>query len=169
MQQLHQTHQVVGDAERGMDQNGSSFNGLTTCVQKTAVKELIPIIIATLVWGPDFAGKRLLASCDNAAVVSVLNSRYSRDKDLMQLLRCLFFIEAYYHFSLSAHHIAGTRNVWADDLSRNRLAAFKTKVPHADPYPTPLPPPLLQWLINPNLDWTSPSWMQQLTIFVKRE
>lgn len=134
-----------------------------------AVKELIPIIIATLVWGPDFAGKRLLASCDNAAVVSVLSSRYSRDKDLMQMLRCLFFIEAYYHFSLSAHHIAGTRNVWADDLSRNRLAAFKTKVPHADPYPTPLPPPLLQWLINPNLDWTSPSWMQQLTIFVKRE
>lgn len=134
-----------------------------------AVKELIPIIIATLVWGPDLSGKRVLSSCDNSAVVSVLNSRCSRDKSLMQLLRSLFFLEAYFHFDLSARHIPGALNDYADDLSRDRLTAFHAKVPHADPYPTPLPPSLIQWLVDPKLDWTSPSWIQQFSTFVKKQ
>ena len=56
-----------------------------------ALKELIPIIIAAFVWGSRLRGKQVLCNCDNSAVVSVLNSRTSKDKDLMQLLRCLFF------------------------------------------------------------------------------
>ena len=42
-----------------------------------AVKELIPIIIATrLVWGPHLLGKPVLSNCGNSAMVSVLNSHY---------------------------------------------------------------------------------------------
>ena len=54
-----------------------------------AVKELLPVIIASLIWGPQLAGIRILSNCDNSAVVSVLNSRTSKDKDMMQLLRWL--------------------------------------------------------------------------------
>lgn len=131
------------------------------------VKELIPILVATLIWGPCFTGKRVLSNCDNSATVAVLNSRYSKDKDLMQLLRCLFFVEASFQFRLTARHLPGKLNDIADDLSRNRIAAFQSKLPHADPHPTPIPPSLLQWLLQPQADWTSPSWIQQFATFVK--
>ena len=133
-----------------------------------AVKELLPIVIASLIWGPQLAGKRVSSNCDNSAVVSVLNSRTSKDKDMMQLLRCLFFVEAYFQFHLEAHHIPGISNECADDSSRNRLAAFRTKLPQANHYPTPIPSSLLQWLLKPQADWSSPSWIQQFSTFVKK-
>ena len=55
------------------------------------VKELVPIIIASVIWGPHFHGKRVLSNCENSAMVTILNSRYSRDNTLMQLSCCLFF------------------------------------------------------------------------------
>ena len=58
-----------------------------------AVLELISIIIVTIIWGPSLTGRRVLANCDNSAVVSVLNTGYSRDKSLMQLLCCLFLLK----------------------------------------------------------------------------
>ena len=134
-----------------------------------AAKELIPILIALFIWGPHLHGKRVLSNCDNLAVVSVLNSRYSRDQDLTQLLRCLFFLEASFQFHLSASHISGTLNDCVDDLSRNRLSAFKAKVPHAQIYPSPIPSSLLQWLLHPKEDWTSPSWIQQFSTFLKKD
>ena len=66
--------------------------------KQIAVKELLPVIIASAIWGHEWAGRRVVSNCDNQAVVAVLNSRDSREKDLMQLLRCLFFLEA--HFQL---------------------------------------------------------------------
>ena len=133
------------------------------------VKELLPIIIASVIWGPHFSGKRVLSNCDNSAVVTILNSRYTREKQLMQLLRSLFFLEAYFQFQLSATHIPGVQNVCADDLSRNRLPAFREKVPHADKYPSHIPSSLMQWLLLPGTEWTSPTWMQQFSSFVRKE
>lgn len=83
--------------------------------------------------------KWVVSHCNNAVVVSVLNSQYSRDKDLMQLLHCLFFLEAQLQFQLSGSHIPGVTNSCTDDLSRNQLPAFINKMPHADTYPTPIP------------------------------
>ena len=134
-----------------------------------SVKELIPIIIAAIVWGHTLNRKQVLCNCDNSAVVAVINTRYSKDKDLMQLLRCLFFVEAYYQFHMIARHLPGTLNDCADDLLRNRLSAFRTKLPNADTHPTPIPSSLLQWLLQPQADWTSPSWIQQFATFVIRE
>ena len=44
-----------------------------------AAKELVPIIIASVIWGHLWRGCRVLARCDNQSVVSVVNSRYSKD------------------------------------------------------------------------------------------
>ena len=55
---------------------------------------------------------------------------------------------------MSAKHIPGSQNDIADDLSRNRLSSFFTKVPHAD-----APPELPSLLMNQQLDWASRSWM----------
>ncbi len=125
--------------------------------KQIAVKELIPVIIAAAIWGRHWANKRVRANCDNQAVVSVLNSRYSKEDDLMQLLRCLLFLEAHWQFLLTAVHLPGINNELADDLSRNRVAMFMAWMPSATPYPSYIPPSLLQWLLHSHLEWTSPS------------
>ena len=109
------------------------------------------------------------AFCDNAAVVFILNSRYCQDKTMMQMLRCLFFIEAFFDYKLSACHIAGQHNDLADDLSRDRQADFLKKKRDARPIPTNIPISFLQWLLHPTMEWTSPAWMKQFTTFVRKE
>ncbi len=64
----------------------------------------------------------------------------------------------FFQFSLTSTHIPGVHNVLADDLSRNRLPSFLSYMPNANRTPSLLPTSLLQWLLHPNLDWTSPSW-----------
>ena len=133
-----------------------------------AAKELIPIIIGAVVWGKTWKGSKVVAYCDNSAVVAVVNRRYCHDKIMMQLLRCLFFVEAYLQFQISASHVAGLHNGLADDLSRNRLPSFLKKKPDANVVSSVLPISLLQWLLS-SQEWTSPTWMQQFTTFVLRE
>ena len=132
-----------------------------------AVKELIPIIIAAVVWGKDWQGCNLRAYCDNAAVVAVVNSRCCKDKNLMQLLRCLFFIEAHFQFKIAATHIPGSHNDLADDLSRNRGASFKSKMRSADTNSSLIPISLLQWLLRPKLDWFSPNCSCSILLFAR--
>ena len=83
---------------------------------------------------------------------SSCNSRYSKDKDLTQLLWCLFFIEASFHIQLIAHHRPGTLNDCADDFLHNHLSSFQAKLTQAVSYPTSIATSLLQWLLQPQ--WT---------------
>lgn len=79
----------------------------------------------------------------------------------MGLLRCLFFFEAHFSCQLVAKYLPGPLNDRADDLSRNHLFSFLSKVPQADKHPTLLHRPLLQLLDAPQQDlWTSPHWIQ---------
>ena len=141
----------------------------STSPKQIATKELIPILIAAVVWGHTWTGVQVLSLCDNEAVVTVINSRSSREPDLMQLLRCLFFLEAHFQFYLIARHLPGVANSLADDLSRNRLPSFRRHHPNADPLPSPIPSSTMQWLLHPKLDWTSEAWIQLFTSSVKRE
>ena len=131
-----------------------------------AIKELIPIIIATVIWGSDWTGCKVIARCDNESVVTVLNSRHSKEPHVMSMLRTLFFIEARSQFSISSHHIAGISNNLADYLSRNQLNKFFTNFPSAHRHSSVVPSSLLQWLLDPNMDWTSPHWREQFNTFV---
>ena len=140
-----------------------------TSLKQIATKELIPIIIAAVVWGHTWTGNQVQSLCDNKAVVTVINSRSSREPDLMQLLRCLFFLKAHFQFYLIARHLPGLANTLTDDLSRNHLPSFRTHHPNADPLPSPIPPSTMQWLLHPKLDWTSAAWIQLFTSSVKRE
>ncbi len=128
-----------------------------------AVKELLPILVAAATWGSQWAGLSIQCYCDNQAVVDVIRSRSSPHKHMMHLLRCLFFYEAFYHFSLVCSHIPGKMNELADDLSRDRYPSFQSKVQGACPRPSRVSQPLIDLLLDPKLDWLSLSWRQRFT------
>ena len=93
-----QEHRVTSDAS-GLWGCGAWYNekwfqlawDSSTKELHIAVKEMIPIIIALVIWGAKWTKGRVIAQCDNEAVVAIINSRYSSGKYLMQMLRCLFF------------------------------------------------------------------------------
>ena len=124
-----------------------------------AVLELVPIAMACMVWGPLWRGSQVVVHCDNQAIVCVVNSGYSREKNIMHLMRCVFFFRAFWGFDLRAEHVPGERNVAADALSRDNLALFFQVSPTATKEPTAVPQALIDMLVVQCPDWTSPSWV----------
>ena len=90
-------------------------------------------------WGHDWRGKHILAKSDNESAVHVVKRRSCKDETLMHMLRCLFFIEAHFGFTLVAEHIPGAHNELADAISRNHATLFLSKVPGACRAPTSVP------------------------------
>ena len=94
-------------------------------------KELYPIVIAASLWGNLWAGKRVVASCDNASVVAAINKGYSNHVVLSRMLRALTYYCMKFNFSLRAQHIAGKLNTDSDSLSRLQVQKFLTAHPEA--------------------------------------
>ena len=122
------------------------------------VKELLPVVVACIVWGKEWNGMTIKIKCDNAAVVAIINSGRSKEHRALHLMRCLFFFLAQYNMFILAEHIPGKDNVAAYSLSRGKLSLFHQQVPTATPRPTHVPEELLQALIHQQPDWTSGSW-----------
>ena len=123
-------------------------------------KELVPIVIATVLWGREWRGQTVLARCDNAAVVTIIGKGSSRDKEAMHLVRCLAFIQAEFELVLVVSRIKGVENVMADALSRDKLDKFRARCPQAAVEPTAIPEALLDLLLIKRQDWTCPSWTE---------
>ena len=126
-------------------------------------KELIPIVLACAVWGPQWHSHCVRCLCNNQAVVAALYACTCKASHCRHMLRALAFIEAQHAFHLQPEYIDTRANHLADDLSRDNLSSFLSKVPEADRRPTPLPPSLLRLLLDPMQDWTSPLWFQQFS------
>ena len=124
------------------------------------VKQLFPIVITAAIWGTEWEGTQITCYCDNQAVVAIMGSRSCHERHLMHLLRCLFFYEAHNQFKICYRHIPGSCNGIADDLSRNNLPAFFSKVPEADKSPPQVPTSLPKLLLSMDPDWLSPNWTQ---------
>ena len=134
-------------------------NGYTSI----APKELLPIVIAGFLWGASWRGQLVTAHCDNMAVVEVVNSGYSKDGVLAQLLRVLFFVKAYWEVEVKAVHIPGEQNVLADALSRNYMGLFFSQVPTSSRTPIEVPRQLVELLVTVQPDWMSPAWPRWFT------
>ena len=126
--------------------------------ENIATQELVPIVVAAAIWGRHWHGLHIQCDSDNQAVVAVLSSRTSKNQEIMHLLRCLFFLEASFNFSVSGAYLPGRLNELADDLSRDRLSSFLQKAPHMQSQPTQVPQLLRDLLLGSKPDWTSPSW-----------
>jgi len=75
----------------------------------------------------------------------------------------------YFQCKVESKHIPGARNTLADHLSRNRLDRFHAENTNACTHPSHVPLSLLQWLLDPQMDWTSEHWIQLFNTFVSRE
>ena len=138
---------------------GREINGLTNCSERTDSHR------AT--WGETWRGRQVTCHCDNQVVVAALRSRSSKQKGIMHLLRCLVFIEAHFNCHLRSSYINTKLNHLADDLSRNALPSFLSKVPSANHTPSPTSQPLLNLLLNPQADWISPHWHHQFNVIFR--
>jgi hypothetical protein len=94
--------------------------------------ELYAITLAAATWGMRLRQKKVLFHCDNMSMVQVLQSGTSKNRDIMKLVRLLFYICAHYNFECNATHVGTKENGIADSLSRNDLIRFRTLAPNAD-------------------------------------
>ena len=63
--------------------------------------------------------------------------------------------------SLGPRPSRDSRNHLADDLSRDNLSSFLSKVPEAAKTPDRPSPSLLSLLLDPHIDWVSQNWRRQ--------
>ena len=135
-----------------------------------ALKELVPVVLAAAVWGHQWGGGGSFVLChsDNTAVVSQVNSLHSQDPVASNMLRCLAYFQAHFDFRLRAVHIPGVSNIGADDLSRNRAAAFLGRFSQASSSPSQVDQELFLLLCQEPADWTSVRWRERFASFWRR-
>ena len=131
-------------------------------------KELIPIVLAGAAWGMAWRNHQVICHCDNMAVVACLKSRSSRVRGVMHLLRCLIFVEAFHQFVFEPQYIDTHANHLADDLSRNRVSSFLSKVPLANRSPSQVSSQFLNLLLDQKVVWTSPACQSLLASIFSR-
>ena len=59
-------------------------------------KELVPIVLSCVVWGPLLSGTKVEFRCDNSNVVDSINKGSSREPTVMHLLCCLWFFSPHF-------------------------------------------------------------------------
>ncbi|XP_033467933.2 uncharacterized protein LOC117247462 [Epinephelus lanceolatus] len=106
----------------------------------SALYELYPVIIATLIWGHEWSKKCPTIHSDNTAVVDIISKGRSRSPAIMPFTRRLTLISAQHQFILRASHIPGHHNAIADSLSCFSFQKFRCLAPDSDVHPTPIPP-----------------------------
>ena len=88
-------------------------------------KELFAGLLECTAWSKVWRGNRVRRLCDNQAAVNAINIRSCWGQTTV---RCLFFLEAWFEFELTATHLPGRLNTLVDDLSRNHLSHFFPRI-----------------------------------------
>ena len=62
------------------------------------IKELLPIVITSVIWRAKWKGKQVLFRCDNATVAAIVNSPRNRHHLAMHYTRLFYLLGAVSHF-----------------------------------------------------------------------
>ena len=93
--------------------------------------ELFALTAAVLTWGYQLKNRRIIVFCDNASVVSMVNSTSSTCKNCMHLIRLLVLSGLVDNRRVFARHVRGLDNKLADSLSRLDFSRFWREAPHS--------------------------------------
>ena len=124
-------------------------DGVCSGVPSMTWLELVPIMVACLVWGRRWAGRRVCIMSDNMGVVGVWGRGWSGSPVIMALLRQLLFLTARLQFVLHIEYVPTRDNGAADALSRNDVGRFRLLRPGAAPAPVAVPSCVYHYLADP--------------------
>ena len=121
-------------------------------------KELLPIVVAAVVWKEHWRCKVVKTRCDNMAVVATVKSGTCKEKTAMHLMRCLAFVEATVPMTIVTEHIRGVDNAVADALSRDRLDVARSIMQDPAGETEQIPVGLVELLTTDDHSWTGQEW-----------
>ena len=87
--------------------------------------ELYAVTVAVLNWAYILKNKRIILFCDNTSVVQMINVTSSKCKNCMVLIRLLVVHSMKYNVKISAKHVPGAQNNFADLMSRLKYKDFR--------------------------------------------
>ena len=109
--------------------------------------ELAAVVVSVWTWAPLIRDSRVQLWCDNQSVVQVVNKLTSKDKDMMDLVRCLVDKLLEFNIKVTMKHVPGVENVKADMLSRLQVEKFLERFGE-DVDPTPVIPDSRIWPLS---------------------
>ena len=130
---------------------------LEKCQPSINYLELFAVAVGVINWLNRFANKNIEIFCDNMSVVHMINNTSSKCKNCMVLLRIITLRGLIHNVKVTARHVVGERNIFADHLSRLRYREFwqlaRKQGKKFDNRCTPMPkaiwPPQKIWIKQP--------------------
>lgn len=85
------------------------------------------ILMALATWGPRLAGTRHIINVrtDSAVSLFALRAGHTRSRELLAILKAIYWEQNKYGIFLSIDHIPGNDNIFADPLSRGDFRRFR--------------------------------------------
>ena len=131
-----------------------------------SIKELAPLVIACVIWGPTWSGQHVLFHVDNLAVVQVVQHLNAYNPHLCHFLRCLNLYSAFFNFEFSTiYTCTWHRNVAADALSHGNYFLIHFLQPQMHKQVIPLL--LVTLFLSYILDWNCPAWTTQFRLSLR--
>jgi hypothetical protein len=81
----------------GCNFNGQIYWGALPMITNMALLELVPVVLALSVWAQLLQNKHILLRIDNSALISIINKRTSKNKQIMTLIKPCFTRYAIQH------------------------------------------------------------------------
>ena len=133
---------------------GHWFNGVWTKEKQLdpkhgisiAYQELYPIVLSVLVWGGQWANKRLVFQCDNEATVHATSNSTCKSHPLCHLLRLPTLMSMQCNFLCKAKQVPGKSNGIGDSLSHQQIGHSRQLALDADLHPALIPVEILESL-----------------------
>ena len=97
---------------------------LDKCRPSIEYLELFGVTAAVLKWIHLFKNKRIVLFCDNKSVVDMINATSTSCKNCMVLIRLIVLKGLLENVRIFARHVKGSKNWFADSLSRDQIAHF---------------------------------------------
>ncbi len=91
---------------------------------------------ALATWDPSWGGKKIQIYCVNTSICQILCHRNLKSPTVAALLHTLYCLLVKFGCLVSAVHLLGADNTWADCLSEGWLEKFYAICPQAAPLPT---------------------------------
>ena len=103
------------------------------------VKELFAVATAIFTWGKDWRDMEVVIFTDNKPITQIWHTGATQNRDVMVIIRKLFYFLAHRNVNIKLEHVYGYKNIKADLLSRLQVLKFKETARDAEEEATPIP------------------------------